>query len=50
MRTYGFPVGPLSLADEVGIEVAASVAKNLKVAPHNCTPTSQRSRATWAFA
>eukprot|EP00041_Stephanoeca_diplocostata_P025268 m.657580 g.657580 ORF g.657580 m.657580 type:complete len:776 (-) comp22714_c0_seq1:308-2635(-) len=26
---YGFPVGPMSLVDEVGIDVAASVGKNL---------------------
>jgi len=30
MLSYGFPVGPMSLVDEVGIEVAASVIKNLK--------------------
>jgi len=30
LKSYGFPVGPLSLVDEVGVEVAASVAKNLK--------------------
>mmetsp|Transcript_24158 Transcript_24158/g.72076 ORF Transcript_24158/g.72076 Transcript_24158/m.72076 type:complete len:686 (+) Transcript_24158:241-2298(+) len=29
MLDYGFPVGPMSLVDEVGIEVAASVGKNL---------------------
>jgi enoyl-CoA hydratase/long-chain 3-hydroxyacyl-CoA dehydrogenase len=30
MLGFGFPVGPMSLVDEVGIEVAASVIKNLK--------------------
>merc|ERR1719473_316671 len=29
LLAYGFPVGPMSLVDEVGIEVAASVGKNL---------------------
>jgi hypothetical protein len=31
LKQYGFPVGPISLLDEVGIEVGFSVAKNLKV-------------------
>ena len=31
LKAYGFPVGPMSLVDEVGVEVAASVGKNLKV-------------------
>lgn len=30
MLDYGFPVGPMSLLDEVGIDVGASVQKNLK--------------------
>ena len=30
LKSYGFPVGPMSLVDEVGIDVAASVGKNLK--------------------
>ena len=30
LKEYGFTVCPLSLVDEVGVEVAASVAKNLK--------------------
>lgn len=29
MTNFGFPVGPMSLVDEVGIDVAASVGKNL---------------------
>jgi 3-hydroxyacyl-CoA dehydrogenase len=27
---YGFPVGPMALVDEVGMQVAASVGKNLR--------------------
>jgi len=30
MKAFGMPVGPMSLVDEVGIEVAASVGKNLQ--------------------
>lgn len=30
MLDYGFPVGPISLVDEVGIEVGAALLKNLK--------------------
>ena len=38
MLKYGFPVGPMALVDEVGIQVAASVGKNLKVSPASSFP------------